>query len=302
MKLWKKFSVLAAVVLLMFTWRPAVAIVVNALYDFVEIGAPSSPSSGFGRIFFDATAHLLSSKNSSGTVTHTVATQDCSSGSQLVQKINADGSVTCASGGGGGGGFIQPLTAPVSGSFSNLNFNVGTGVVTTRVNQSSPVAAITLDQNDPNHTGNTVAIQKAIINAAFTVTIGISTASQPPTGAIVGLWLGDGTTNGLFWGFYNQTALIGNNITSLTNSGGGSGNQYIQAPYQPNGPLLWLRIQETASARNYYVSADGATFDLVFTESNTAHFTTANYGAGTYLFNGAGTSQLAMYSFSETTP
>lgn len=209
---------------------------------------------------------------------------------------------TGATGGGGGGSFIQPLTAPVSGNFTNLNFNVGTGVVTTRVNQSSPVAAITLDQVDPNHTGNTAAFQKAITNAAFTATIGISTASQPPTGAIVGLWLGDGTTNGLFWGFYNQSALIVNVITSLTNSGSGSSNPYLQTPYQPNGPLLWLRIQETVSARNYYISADGVTFDLVFTEANTAHFTTVNYGAGTYLFNGAGSSQLSMYSFSETSP
>jgi len=104
MKVWKKFSILAAVVLLMFTWRPVLASVVNALWDFVEIGAPSTPSGGVGRIYFDSTGHLLSSKNSSGTVTHTVATSSCSAGTPVVGNINADGTVTCAAGGGGGGG------------------------------------------------------------------------------------------------------------------------------------------------------------------------------------------------------
>ena len=44
----------------------------------------------------------------------------------------------------GGGGFIQPTTPPVFGNFSNLNFNVGTSVVTTRDDNTSPADAITL--------------------------------------------------------------------------------------------------------------------------------------------------------------
>lgn len=201
----------------------------------------------------------------------------------------------------GGGGFIQPITAPVSGNFSALNFNVGTGVVTTQTNNSSPTF-ITLQQADPSGTGNTAAIEKAIINADFTVTVAISLMGRTGKGSLAGLWLGDGSTNGIFFGIYNQNDLFIYAITSLTNSFGGATSVLNEGFTQVAiGPLLWLRIQETASARNYYLSCDGATFFLLFTESNTAHITTANYGIAA-VNQSAATSQVSMYSFVETTP
>ena len=202
----------------------------------------------------------------------------------------------------GGGGFIQPTTPPVFGNFSNLNFNVGTSVVTTRDDNTSPADAITLQQTDPGHTGNTAAIQKAPINAAFTITLGLSLMSTPGAGGLLGLWLSDGGSNGIIFGTYNQTEWFIIAITSLTNSGGGASSVYNVAASLTTGPLLWLRVQETASARNYYLSADGVRFILILTESNTAHFTTADYGIGGFMFNSGGSAQVVLYSFTETTP
>lgn len=199
-----------------------------------------------------------------------------------------------------GGGFIQPLTPPVSASFSQLNFNVGTSVVTIQTTGSD---FITIQQADPGHTGNTAAIQKAKLAATFTLTIGISMMSRTNVGCIQGLWLGDGSTSGLIFGTYNQSDLIIRTMTSLTNSGGTGGNLLAETFQQAGiGPLLWLQIQETVSARNYSISCDGVTFYQVYTESNTANFTTADYGIGLYMFNNGGSGQVALYSFKETNP
>ena len=70
------------------------------------------------------------------------------------------------------------------------------------------------------------------------------------------------------------------------------------------GPFVWLQVQETASARNFFVSSDGINFVLVYTESNTAFMTTANYGFGLKA-SGTGITGKVMstlYSFTETNP
>lgn len=311
MKLWKKFSLLAAVVLLMTSWRPLLAIVVNALSDFVEIGSPASPVAGIGRIYFDSTGHLLSSKNSSGAITHTVATSACSGGTPVVGNINADGTVTCAASGGGGGGFIQALTAPVSGNFSPINFS-GSGVTTTQVNGTTPVTYITLRQQDPTHTGNLAAISKAKIAATFTITEAFSISGDVNAGTKAGIWLNDSGTNSLFFCIYQSPNNDGAfypeifSATSFNNAGSGGANVFAPGGNGgPYGPLIWFRVQETVSARNYYMSSDGATFYLIFTESNTANLTTANYGMGIFYFNGGGQTYdggITLYSFSETNP
>lgn len=201
----------------------------------------------------------------------------------------------------GGGGFIQPLTAPVPGDFSDLNFNVGTSVVTTRLDNSTP-PFITIQQADPSGTGNTAAIQKAVVNADFTVTVGVTLMGRSSKGSIAGLWLGDGSTAGIWFGIYNQNSLVIAAITSLTNSWSGETTVLDEGFNQIGiGPLLWLRIQETASARNYYMSNDGETFQLIQTESNTAHMTTAKYGIFVENQN-ASIAQISLYSFVETTP
>jgi hypothetical protein len=196
-------------------------------------------------------------------------------------------------------GFIQPLTAPISGALSNVNFNTGSGVTTTRVNNSSPVTSITLCQADPSSTFEIAAVAKSPINAAFTIT-GAFTLHSNTGGSLVGLWLSDGSAINIFFGI--QTGGGSLVATVLSNySGSFSSNAFGTANCQPAGPLMWLRIQETVSARNYYISPDGINFFLVFTESNTAHFTTAEYGFGVDC-RAAGLTAVTCYNFTETTP
>jgi hypothetical protein len=208
----------------------------------------------------------------------------------------------------GGGAFIQALTAPVAANFTPVNYNTGSGVTTTQANLSSPVTAITIRQEDPSSTGNMAALGKSTIASTFTVTAAFSIAGDIQGSLYAGLWLNDGSTKSIVFGnnllaqndgnFY----VIYSYTTFLQGSGGGV--------YTPTGagnfggPLLWLRVQETASARNYYVSSDGVTFFLYYTESNTAHFTTAKYGFAVMFRTNVHTGDggITCYSFTETNP
>lgn len=252
------------------------AIQVNALYDFIEIAAPSNPAATNDRLYADSTAHQLKCLTSSG-------------GSCMPS--------------GGGGGFIQTLTAPTAGSFTQLNYNVGAGVTTTQVNNSSPVTSISILQHDPMGTNNIAALAKNKIAATFTVTTAVSIV----TGAVnflAGLWLSDGGTppNNLFFAFQSNVGIIVPVFTSFSAFSAFAFNN-LQIP--PAGPLYWFRVQETASNRIYFMSADGINFAQVFTEANTAHFTTSQYGVGVEPRAASATSpdaQIAWYSFTESNP
>jgi hypothetical protein len=201
------------------------------------------------------------------------------------------------------GGFIQPLTALVPGSFSQLNFSPS-AVTTTQFNGTSPVDFTTIRQQDPTHTGDTAALVKNIIASTFTVTVALSIAGDTNCSPIAGLFLSNGSGGGIFFGIYNWNSQIVYAFTSLTNSGSGGGTVINDTNNTGKFPLYWLRIQETASARNYYVSPDGVTFALVYTESNTAHITTSGYGFGVFVYSAGRTNDIAItcYSFTETTP
>lgn len=211
---------------------------------------------------------------------------------------------------GGSSGFIQALTPPNHASFTQINYNTGGGVTTTELDGTTPVTFVTIRQQDPSNTENLAALAKAIIAATFTVTIAISFSGDPTAGCIAGIWLNDSGTNNLFFGLYqspNNDGAFWPKIQSFTNFHG-TGSSNVYTPLGNGGlyaPLIWLRIQETASARNYYFSSDGVTFYLVFTESNTAHFTTANYGFGLAMLNGGAQTYdcgVTCYSFAESNP
>jgi hypothetical protein len=72
--------------------------------------APGTPGSGTVNVYSDATLKGLSAKDDVGQITRTVKPTDCGSG--FVQKLNADGTVTCAAGVGGGGGAQTIFIAP----------------------------------------------------------------------------------------------------------------------------------------------------------------------------------------------
>jgi hypothetical protein len=208
----------------------------------------------------------------------------------------------------GGGGFIQPVTVPVAGDFSDVNFNTGTGVVTTRSNNTS---SISLLQVDPNNTQQIVALQKAKLASTFTIRIAISVSYFPignntaPQG-LAGIWISDGGSppNNIFWCI--QGANEGFRIPLFTDLAGTFGGDVlpqgvINIEPLPMGPLLWFEIQETASARIYSLG-DGSLFFPVFSESNTAHFTTADYGWGCTNRSQPGSILATNYSFTETNP
>jgi len=208
----------------------------------------------------------------------------------------------------GGGGFIQPVTVPIAGDFSDVNFNQGSGVVTTRSNNTS---SISLLQSDPNATEQTAALSKAKLASTFTITLGVSMCSFPignntPNQAFAGIWISDGGSppNNLFWclqgdnqGF--RIPIFSDLAGSFTGDALPQGSINVQ-PYQ-QGPMLWFRIQETASARIYSLG-DGSVFFPVFSESNTAHFTTADYGWGCQNRSQPGNILITAYSFTDTNP
>jgi len=279
MKTWKKSAILCATVLLMLTWRPLLAIVTNAITDYIQIGTPSNPASGNSRVYVNSTTHQLS----------------C---------LNSDGS-SCAPSGGGGGGFIQTLTAPVHGSFTQTNYNAG-GTVTTETDNTSPVTSITLQQSDPGATENIVGNLKSKIAATFTITAAFAFAGDGSTNPIPGMWLTDSTpTMNEIVSYTPQNGGIEG--VTFNNLGGGFDTFNFQIPTTPwpTGPLGWIQVQETVSARIYRVSSDGITWNQIFTESNTANFTTAKYGFAITSRNGhstGGSTALTLYSWTETTP
>ena len=227
------------------------------------------------------------------------------SGATCVDNSGA-GSTDCTITASGGGGFIQSLTAPVAANFTAENYNVGSGVTTTQTNNSSPVTSITLQQSDPGGTGNIVALAKNKIAATFTISAAFSMSGDVDAEPLAGIWLSDGGSppNNLFICYHASQLIL--RIPIFTNFTTFSTDAYNSSasPY-PLGPLVWFRIQETASARNYYVGNDGITWNQIFTESNTAHFVTSMYGFGEEIrapHAGGGQTGVTLYSFTETNP
>lgn len=204
--------------------------------------------------------------------------------------------------------FFQTLTAPVPANFTQQNFNVGASVVTTQVNNSAPVNSISLRQRDPGGTANIAALDKAKLAATFTLTAAFAMASGN-NNALAGLWLSDGGAgpNNLFFGLQVNVEMRAPLFTNFTTYAGSDAFGNSVQPF-PQGGLVWFRIQETASNRIYSVSSDGINWAQVFSEANTAHFTTARYGfavecrAGNVGASGPSDVMLTCYSFTETTP
>jgi hypothetical protein len=206
-----------------------------------------------------------------------------------------------------GGGFIQTLTAPVAANFTQTNFNTGSGVVTTQTNLSTPVTAIALLQHDPSATANMAVLAKSKLAATFTITLGFAVSTNLTTNALAGIWLADATAgpNILWWttaqpGFGERISVF-TSFTGFSSDDVGAQNQTTHY-----GPLVWMRVQETASARIFFTSADGQNFAQVFTESNTNHFTTTRYGWAVAVRGSASATTpdaiMTVYSFTESNP
>jgi hypothetical protein len=199
-------------------------------------------------------------------------------------------------------GFLQPLTAPVAANLTAENFNTGS-CVTTQNNNTSPVTSITLTQSDPSATGEIAALVKSPINAEFTLTIGCSIAGIQGSGGTVtaGLWLWDGGVNSIAFILNSGNGFEASVYNNL--QGAFVGNVFAEATAPlPTGPLVWFRVQETASNRLYSYSADGINFFQIASESNTAHFTTNKYGFMAECRSAGGLISICCYSMVETHP
>jgi hypothetical protein len=199
--------------------------------------------------------------------------------------------------------FIQNLTAPVAANFTAENFNTGAGVVTTQVNNSSPVTSVTVKQHDPNVTTEIAGLDKAVINAAFTVTVAL-TFTGSGANTLAGVWINDGAKNIIF-GIRCQVGWTVDYFTNFAGNFGGNAYSVNTMNWPAMGPLLWLQIQETAATRFYRISSDGITFAQVFSEAVNTNLTTAHYGVACALRGGSAASpdvMITLWSFTETHP
>ena len=122
------------------------------------------------------------------------------------------------------------------------------------------------------------------------------------SGAIAGIWLNDGSANNLIFGYQINTALQLRGAVFSNFAGSFAADVFTAVLNMPIGPLAWLRIQETASHRTYFISSDGVNFIQVAQEANTAHFTTAKYGFAVENRTAAGDISMTVYSLTETNP
>lgn len=102
-----------------------------------EITTPSTPPSGFGKIWFDSTDEILKVRDDDGLISSTIRPTACS-GTDKVSAITAAGIVICTpdqSGGGGGGGNVASLNGLTASdqnlvSVNDTNVTLGINSVT----------------------------------------------------------------------------------------------------------------------------------------------------------------------------
>lgn len=234
-------------------------------------------------------------------------------------KANGSGTVSqaaCAdlsnagSGCSGSAGTAWPftLTAPPISGWAWQGQNPGGSVNT--VDTSSNTLAISTNGGGDG-IGSYVRSETA---ATFTITAAITLASgfdTPTNGAAYyggGIVLTDGTKLITFGPlgykqFYNlNAAKWTNNTTFSANVTGFTGNLTVgNVPAIPVGPVMWVRIQETASNRLYSTSADGIHWVQIASTSNTDFLTTTKYGMFARGF-GSANAWASMLSFTETNP
>ena len=227
MKTWKKFSILAALVLLMFTWRPAWAVLVNALEDFVQISAPSNPPAGNSRVYVD-------------------------SGTKKLACLNSDGT-SCAPSSSGGS---NPFTPPIPANFTTL----GTGCTVATVTGPFGGSAVTIlgTSGSANICGKYIAASGNFVHVfAFYSNISVNDFNQAEVGFTDGTKVEscgvqhDGG-NGFVFSGLQSTALSGGSYTAapgivemwgllpqpgwfrLTSSGGGT---VLKCEWSPDGNI-----------------------------------------------------------------
>lgn len=131
------------------TWKKILSVSGSGptTWTFTPGTAPGQPGGSLAYVYSDSTLKGLSVKDDAGQVTRTVKPTDCSAG--LMQKINQDGTVGCASVGGGvPGGADTQVQYNSSGAFAgsgNLTYSGGL----LHIKTSDGSAGFLLEQGDP---------------------------------------------------------------------------------------------------------------------------------------------------------
>ena len=204
-------------------------------------------------------------------------------------------------------GYILPAMPPLSG-WSWLNQNVGGSVNTV----STSNGAITLTANGggdgvASYIRNQIA-STFTITAAFTFNwSGVNDGNHWASGGLV---ISDRTGFILFgpMAYTGTWGIAGFKWTNATTSSAvltGFPGSWGGIDPLPIGNPIWVRIVQTASARNYFVSQDGVNWMQITTTSNTDFLTSAVYGVHvrcSYNSGQAPSLMSSMLAFTETTP
>jgi hypothetical protein len=116
----KRRLVLASILSLAIIVVPAWAILVNAFYDFVKIGAPSNPPAGQARLYVDSGTNKIACLNSDGS-----SCNPSGGGGTLTAVANSADSIT------DGSVFYGPSWTDTHPTLASFNVSVNLGATTT---------------------------------------------------------------------------------------------------------------------------------------------------------------------------
>lgn len=196
------------------------------------------------------------------------------------------------------------VSVPVASSFATFNSG-GTGITFT---ENTTGGWINIREQGSSTQGQIVGITKTKLASTFTAkfTFTASVGFLSNTAAEFGVCVTDGTQfiTMMYLVFpANSPASLMFTVSKWTNATTFS-TDYItqQGTYTYTGPLTFV-IQETSTARNFYLSSDGGkTLSLILTTGNTDFLTTTRYGVFLRGDAAGADSNLTLISLTESNP
>jgi len=188
-----------------------------------------------------------------------------------------------------------PVRAQTPANLKLQTFDFEPDLRASIIRDPAPGVLLSLNQRDPRGTGRFTVLSKKRIASAFVVTAGFEVTSE--NACIGGLWLADKTSqpNAVFFGVQpslDRRRLLMFNGTPIPVD--------LMPPSSFVGGMAWERVEESATARAYSISADGISWTQILTEPSNVR--TRRYGLAVQNRNGtpaAPDCELKIYSFKE---